>query len=497
MDVDRELPADLRESDRLAAFARRRREFADDPYRPDYHFVPPGGLLHDPNGALYRDGRYHLFYQFWPPDVPADRDWSEAMHWGHAVSDDLLHWTDLPVALSPDGGPEAGCYSGQALVEEDRDRVVLMYFGTEAGECIATAEGPLLTEIEKSPANPVIPLEDDAPYEVFDPCLWRDGDTYCALSGGSRNGRTAEFLFTAPDLTDWEYRGTLIEDGFHTEPGEDGAVPNFFPLDGRHVLLFFSHPRGPQYYVGDYDPDEETFAIGTHGRLNHGPVDHSNLHAPSVLDDGERRVAVFNVLEGLADWRSDPGTGWAGVMSLPRRLSLEDGDLRLEPVEELTALRADHRRSEDVALAANEEWHAPGGGRSIELRAEVDVAGARELELSVLRSADGTERTTVTYWPATDALGLTPGHAGEDADALGRPPEVGALSLERDEPLELRVFVDNSVVEVFANGRQTLTTRADPGSDSTGISLLARRGDARLEAIDVWEMESIWNDDAV
>ncbi|QLH78307.1 glycoside hydrolase family 32 protein [Halosimplex rubrum] len=492
MDRDGKLPASVRESPRLDEFARRRREFRTDRYRPDYHFVPPGGLLHDPNGACYWNGRYHLFYQFWPPDVSTDRSWSEAMHWGHAVSEDLVHWRDLPVALSPEDGPEDGCYSGQALVEDDR--VLVMYFGTEAGNCVAAADDEYLTDFERSADNPVVPIDEEAPYEVFDPCLWREGDTYHSLSGWKRDGRTSEFHFSSTDLSEWEYRGTLVKDGFHTDPEEDGAVPNFFELDGSHVLLFFSHDRGPQYYVGDYHGGTD-FDIRSHGRLNSGPVDHGNLHAPSVLHAEDRSVAFFNVVEGRRDWRADPGEGWAGVVSLPRALSLDGDDLRVEPVEELTALRTNHRRVDDRPLAADEEWVVPDiGGASLELRAEVDVGDAAEVGLSVLRSPDGDEATSVTYWADADALGIELGRSSENPAARSRPPEVGSLSLADDERLDLRVFVDRSIVEVFANGRRTLTTRVYPArDDSVGLSLSARRGAAHLESLDVWDMESIWS----
>ncbi|WP_436927498.1 glycoside hydrolase family 32 protein [Halosimplex amylolyticum] len=491
MDRRSEAPSTVRESGELTEFERNRQTFTDDPYRPDYHFVPPGGLLHDPNGALYWNGRYHLFYQFWPPDVSADRTWSEAMHWGHAVSDDLVHWQDLPIALSPDGGPEDGCFSGQALVEGDR--AVLMYFGTEAGNCIATATGPFLTEIEKSDANPVIPLDESAPYEVFDPCIWRADGNYCSLSGWKVDRRTTEFLFESSDLTEWEYRGPIVQDGFYTDPDEDGAVPNFFALDGKHVLLFFSHTRGPQYYVGDYDSDAGVFEIETHGRLNYGPITHSNLHAPSVLREGDRRVAFFNVVEGIDDWGEQPGEGWAGVISLPRDLSVVDGELRLAPVDELETLRTDHWRVESVSLPANNEWVAPrDGGRSFELRAEIDVGDARVVDLSVLRSPDGGDATTVSYWAATDSLGIDIGQTDGRSDALGRPPETGSVTLDDEEHLDLRVFVDKSIVEVFANGRETLTTRVYPDPENTGIALSAHRGTARLESLDIWDMENIW-----
>ena len=493
MSFDGELPPEVAPSADFDRMVDRRREFRSDPYRPDYHFVPPGGILHDPNGALYWNGRYHLFYQFWPPHVTDDRPWEEAMHWGHAVSEDLVHWRDLPIALSPDEGPEAGCFSGQALVEDDR--ALVMYFGTEAGNCIAAADDEYLTDFERAEANPVIPVDEDAPYVVFDPCLWRDGDTYHSLSGWKRDGRTAEFHFTSENLTDWDYRGTLVKDGYHTNPEEDGAVPNFFELDGRHVLLFFSHSHGPQYYVGDYHGGTD-FDIRSHGRLNFGPVDHGNLHAPSVCHAGDgRKIAFFNVVEGRHGWQDDPGEGWAGVVSLPRRLSLSGDDLRVEPVAELSALRTNHRRVEGHTVPADEEWVVPDiGGASIEVNATVAVDGADEVGLSVLRSPDGREATEITYWDGAGALGIDSGRASGNPEAKGRPPEVAPFSLGDDERLDLRVFVDRSIVEVFANGRRTLTTRVYPArDDSVGLSLSARRGTAHLDSLDAWDMGSIWS----
>ncbi|WP_181686010.1 glycoside hydrolase family 32 protein [Halorhabdus salina] len=472
----------------------RRQRFADDPFRPNYHFFPPGGLLHDPNGAVYWNGRYHLFYQFWPPDISRTRDWAEAMHWGHAVSDDLVHWRDLPIALAPDSGPERGCYTGQALVEDDR--VILMYFGTDAGNCIATGTDDHLLKFEKFEDNPVVPIDEDAPYEIFDPCLWADGETYRSLSGWKADRRATEFLFESDDLREWTYRGPLIQDGFYTDPDEDGAVPNFFALDDKHVLLFFSHPRGPQYYVGEYDKKELTFDIETHGRLNHGPVDQGNLHAPSVLHEGDRRVAFFNVVEGRMDWQDHPTGGWTGVIGLPRNLSIEDGRLRLEPVDELTTIRRDHRRVDSVSLSPEDEWQFPKpGGRSIELHATIDPGDADQLDIGVLGSRDGSERTTISYWRGSDALGIDTSRSSTDAEVLARPPEVGTLELDDDELLDLRVFVDKTIVEVFANGRQTLTTRVYPDAESTDISLVARRGSASLHSLDVWTMDDIWQYD--
>ena len=128
--------------------------------------------MNDPNGLCFWQGRWHLFYQYRPGGA------DDRVHWGHTVSDDLIHWRDLPLALYPD--TEKDCYSGQALVEDDR--VIAIYHGTESGNAIATASDPLLLNWQKHPNNPVVPIvpidDDGLPYRVFDPCIWKQDDGY-------------------------------------------------------------------------------------------------------------------------------------------------------------------------------------------------------------------------------------------------------------------------------------------------------------------------------
>ncbi|WP_436927545.1 glycoside hydrolase family 32 protein [Halosimplex amylolyticum] len=473
-------------------FKRMREGLADDPYRPRYHFAPPAGQMNDPNGALVWNGQYHLFYQFRPPGT-------DRWHWGHTVSEDLINWYDLPVALEPDPELEEHCFSGQAIVEDDR--VVVMYHGVGAGNCIAESDDSLLIDWEKHPENPVIPIDEDAPYRIFDPCIWREGETYYSLSGSwsgqsREEGRTAEFLFSSTDLVEWEYLHPLVEDGFYTEPGEDGAVPNFFTLGDRHALVFFSHKHGSQYYVGDYDPENHEFDIRTHGRLTHmvgvpGRLrgEGGHLNAPSVMRDGDRRIAFFNVLKGK------PVGEWRDVMTVPRRLTLADDDtIDVTPVEELTALRTDTERIEDVTVPANETRVLDGiEGDSAEFEVVLEPEDARACGLKVLRSPDGAEHTTITYYPDTDSLGLDTTESTLRGDTHDRPPTAAPLVLGDDEPLRLRVFIDRSVVEVFANGRQAITSRVYPErDDSVGVAAFARRGDAELVSLDAHQMASIW-----
>ena len=149
-----EQEAELADNPLLRRFAESRAAMADDPHRPLYHFVSPENLLNDPNGLCFWQGRWHLFYQGYPPEDPRQ-------HWGHAVSDDLIHWRDLPYAIYPN--PEECCFSGAALVEEDR--VIAMYHGTKVGNMVAVSDDPLLLNWEKLTGQAVIPIasEDGSP----------------------------------------------------------------------------------------------------------------------------------------------------------------------------------------------------------------------------------------------------------------------------------------------------------------------------------------------
>ena len=294
-------------------------------YRPRYHYVNPEGPLNDPNGLCFWQGRWHLFYQAYPPR-PGGRN-RHPQHWGHCVSDDLIHWRDLPLALFP--GPEGCCFSGSCFVEEHR--VIAMYHGTRVGNMVATSSDPLLLNWKKlRPTVPptrtrsngaVIPFPGfgDA-YEssqIFDPCIWKDGDTYYSLSAGSAHpvsgapvgcgeGVPAEWLFSSKDLAHWTYMHNFLEDR-RGRTGDDGACPYFWPIgpagpDQKHLLCHFSHARGGKYILGDYDRTRQKLVVTDGGNFNFGAAHPSGVHAPTVCplpDDPSRLVCIFNMNAGI------------------------------------------------------------------------------------------------------------------------------------------------------------------------------------------------------
>ncbi len=224
----KEQEAELKRNPLLQRFNESRKKMEENPHRPIYHYVNPEGRLNDPNGLCFWQGRWHLFYQAYPPEYTRQ-------HWGHAVSEDLIHWRDLPLAIYP--GPERACYSGSAYVEDGR--VIAFYHGTAVGNMAAVSSDPLLLNWEKVSGNAVIPIKDPSgfplPYVVYDPCIWKKGNTYYALSGGREHknpdkGPTpAAYLFRSSDLENWQYMHSFVKGDTYTLIGDDYACPYYGP----------------------------------------------------------------------------------------------------------------------------------------------------------------------------------------------------------------------------------------------------------------------------
>ena len=474
---------------------------AGDPYRPIYHYVNPEHTLNDPNGLCFWQGYWHMFYQAYPPEDPRQ-------HWGHTISDDLIHWRDLPYAIYPN--PEECCFSGATLVEEDR--VIAMYHGTKVGNMVAISSDPLLLNWEKVTGQAVIPISSadssPLPYRVFDPCIWRKGDLYYALSAGQLPGPggrrvRANFLFRSADLAHWEYLHPFVEDDRFTLVGDDGACPYFWPIGDRFILPFFSHMSGGQYLLGDYDEVHDKFVVTAHDYFNFGPAWPSGVHAPSATPDGKGGVIViFNMNAGK------PTEGWNQIMTMPRRLTLVGrDDVRVEPAGDVTSLRCEHAYVGPMTLPANEDVVLEAVlGNAMEIEAEIAPSAAPVIELDVLRSPGKEEFTRIAFYRDRgfrdrsrpdgvqySLITLDASHGSVLPDVRPRAPETAPVHIAPDEPLKLRIFVDKSVVEVFVNGKQCVALRVYPGrEDSTGVSLRSQGQSSTLTALDAWQMENIY-----
>ena len=472
-----------------------------DPYRPRFHPIVPEGFSNDANGAIWWKGRYHLFILGRTPlpgleDPTTDR-WDGRV-WFHVSSADLVHWIHHPPALRADGNnpdPEyVGPQSGDAI--ENAPVPTLIYHnGTNVGTSIVIAEDDELVRWKPLPQNPVIPVGVNDETYVHDPCAWYDEGVYYALIGG-RNYRPGQegdctSLFRSTDLVNWEYRGPFYTSRREwTEEVTDCACPDFFPLGQRHMLLMHAHwPYGHvHYYLGRFQ--DEQFHPEEHGRMNWPG---GSFVGPETMLDGQGRRILFG---WIPEGHYPPGGrgwtrfGWSSCISLPRVLSLgPDGTLRIQPVPELQALRLNHRRLENLSLSDGQETGLPGiAGDSLELDVRIAPGNAHQAGMMVRCSPDGAEQTRIICDVAAEVLAIQSVVLSEQGEPVRNRQEAPFL-LDGDEPLRLHVFLDRSVLEVFANDRLCLTQRIYPSrSDSTLVQGLVQGNDARIESLDAWDM---------
>ena len=469
-----DLPGDI-------AVARRfRNHLLADPYRPTYHFVIPEDYAgpFDPNGAIFWRGRYHLFYIYQE---------NRAHCFGHVSSVDMVHWRQHPTPLYPTAeSVDRGMFSGNCFVNREGEATMLVH-GVGAGNCIFTSTDDNLDRWSRLPSNPIVPTpKGNEPYASWDPHGWVEGDTTYAIFGGTPGSAKPASVFKAKELDSWSYAGPFLH---HEMPdvaaNEDISCPDFFTLAGKRVLVCIAHNRGARYYVGEWK--NEQFAPEAHARLSWS----DNLYfAPeSVLTPDGRRV----LWAWIFDQRSvetKRASGWSGELALPRELTLgEDGLLRFRPLEELKRLRHSEQKVRDLAVGADQEVVLDRiAGKALELEVTFEPGGAKQVGVKVCRSPDREEETLVYYDAAEQKLKIDTGKA-----SLAEGPksvEAAPYVLKPGEPLALRVFVDQSVVEVFtADGRQALLRRIYPVRvDSVGVSVFAAGGSARLRGASAWRI---------
>jgi beta-fructofuranosidase len=467
-----------------------RRRLAHDPHRPRYHFLPPSNWMNDPNGLIHWRGRYHLFYQHNPEAAAFG-----TMHWGHAMSDDLVHWRDLPLALSPTPGSadESGVWSGCAV--DDDGTASVLYTGVRRAPDGTLAQVPFLATStdnelrmwDKYPGNPVIAAPPPG-LDVLgfrDHSVWKDGSTWCqAIGSGIRNVGGAIFVYRSPDLRNWEYVGPLcVGDG--QETGEMWECPDFFPLGDRHVLMVSPIPlRKTLYFTGDYREYRFT------PRYRDVVDDGGYFYAPQSFTDASGRRIMFGWLWEGRDEAAQRAAGWAGVMSLPRLLEpLGEGRVGMQPVPELRVLRGKELRPRAMPLTSARRLDVSGA--ALEIVADIDPGSATQVGISVRCAADGSEQTVIVYDTASHTLAIDRQRSSLDP-AAERDTRSARLELAQHELLQLHIFVDHSVVEVFANGRQCMASRVYPTrADSLGVEVFAAGGAAHALRVAAWEMASV------
>ena len=438
-------------------------------YRPLYHHTPEYGWMNDPNGMFYKDGKWHLYYQW----NPYGSKWQN-MTWGHSVSEDLINWTPMPTAIVPDA--LGAIFSGSAAVDHrntagfGKDAVVAMY--TSAGhsqmQSIAgsTDDG---TTFEIYAGNPVITMNSEA----------RDPKIFFNEKTGLWNMTLAHALnhemlfFTSPDLKTWTLNGNFGKVG---ATGGVWECPDLFELeiDGKNkwVLLCNLNPGGPfggsatQYFVGDFDGKTFVADTDSNGEIITKWMDYGKDHYATVTwsdTPANRRVA----LGWMSNWQyaaDVPTMQFRSANTLPRDLSLftaPDGEIYLAsaPSPELLKLR-------DKIVAQAGKFSPSASGKTLnlpkthdgicEITAEIDArqGGTATFTLS---NKDG-EKVTMTYDETAHTLSFDRMHSSFENIHHDFPAITYAPTFETDGKVKLDIFVDRSSVEVFINGGRSVMT---------------------------------------
>jgi beta-fructofuranosidase len=471
-------------------------KFAQDHHRPTFHFLPPMNWMNDPNGLIQWKGVYHLFYQH----NPYEAKWGP-MHWGHASSTDLLHWKHHPLALepSPDSPDEDGCWSGVTVVHEDLP--VVIYSGnSKVGQrcCLATSADDLQT-LDKDARSPVIP---DLPIEYNideyrDHCVWREGDVWNQLIGARiKDAGGTVLLYRSYNLIDWTFVGPILTGGtYSVDPLPKNAMwecPDLIPMADKHLLVVSILTDSPQhtgYFLGVYEDGK--FIPESYQRIDYGDWEY---YAPqSFITEAGERITFGWIQEARSiDWQLE--AGWSGVLSLPRQFSLlPNQQVGIQPHAVVEQLRGPFYSIEGHDIAQGEVFDLGVEGHALELRAVFSFdATADEIGLNVLCAPDGSEHTSIVFNPTRGWIKLDRFQSSMDERAYVNE-RGGPLELADGEDLDLHIYIDHSVIEIFANDRAVLTGRVYPTQkDSIGVQVFARGGNAALKRFDAWQMKPIW-----
>ncbi|WP_171987472.1 GH32 C-terminal domain-containing protein [Streptomyces sp. M1013] len=515
-----------------------RTRFDGDRHRPQFHMLPPWHWMNEPHAPVYFKGKYHIFYQH----DPLGPFWGQ-IHWGHAVSTDMVHWRDLPIALAPAAdspGPD-GIWSGSACVDGDRGPVLFFTGGDDrlpyrqrTGLALSTyqADGDTDLPTWTMRSEPVTEAPAGLPAgpgtawaENFrDPFVWEEDAVWYQLVGSGivdydgaqvtrKHGGTA-LLYTArrPEGP-WTYQGPLHWNDLAKvpEPGEVWELPVLLPLPGprgrrtgKHILLICPWWEGfnpnavkhTYYWIGTFDKREHRFVPDHAEPREFDFGEHFTGPSGFVTPDG--RSVVFSITQDRRTEQQHAQSGWAHNAGMPVSLSLrQDGTLGIEPIAEAAGLRGKRlARIRQTSVAEANRRLAGVSGDLLDISAVVEPRGARTITLAVRACADGTEQTLLTYDTAEHRFLIDRGRSSLDPD-VRKGVHGGNVALDGGR-LALRVLLDRSMLEAYVDGTHSITSRVYPTrEDATGLRLTSEGGSARVVSLDVWRMNGAYDPPAV
>lgn len=475
-------------------------------YRPAYHHTPLYGWMNDPNGMFYKDGVWHLYYQW----NPYGSKWQN-MTWGHSSSKDLVTWEHHPVAIEANG--LGAVFSGSSVVDTKntagfgKDAVVSLYTSADVSQIqsLAHSEDDGLT-FEIYPGNPIITLESEA----RDPNMFWDGtNKRWVLSLAHALDREMIF-FTSPDLKNWTPQSAFGK-GLGAQDGV-WECPDLFKLkvDGtdeeKWVLVCNINPGGPfggsatQYFVGDFDGTTFEADTDANGYVPTKWMDYGKDHYATVSwsNAPENRRTLIGWMNNWQYAAEVPTMQFRSANTLPREAGLfryTDGQIYMSvaPAPELVNLR-----DKEIVKVINKsisrkkrEISLPGSNDGVcEILLDFDCRKADSVEIRIDNKAG--EYVTLCYNPSCHTLSFDRRNSGIVGFSQDFPAVTAAPTFENDGKVSLRIFIDKSSMEVFGNdGKFVMTNLVFPTMPYSALSIASAGGNAKIENLRIYSIKEL------
>ncbi len=474
-------------------------------YRPAFHHTPEYGWMNDPNGMFYKDGVWHLYYQW----NPYGSKWQN-MTWGHSTSRDLVNWEHHPAAIEPNG--LGAVFSGSSAIDSansagfGEDAVVAMYTSAGASQIQSLAyshdNGETFTIY---PGNPVITLESEA----RDPNMFWNPETQLWTLVLAHALDKEMLIFTSPDMKDW-----TLQSSFGKGLGAQDGVwecPDLFELtvDGtdrkKWVLICNINPGGPfggsgiQYFTGDFDGKNFKVDTDADGNVMTKWLDFGkdNYALVSWSDAPDNRRTAIGWMSNWQYAAEVPTRQFRSANTLPREISLFEGNdgqiyAASTPSPELTALRG--------RLAVNTRSLSVGSkGKTVELPAEnqgvceilMDIDPVKAAKVTLTFSNDKGEKTVMVYSPAEGTLSFDRTESGIIDFSQDFPAVTVTPTFTTTKNLPLQIFIDRSSMEVFANGgKGVMTNLVFPTVPYSKLTIATDSGSAKINNLKIYSINS-------
>ncbi|WP_161622640.1 LamG-like jellyroll fold domain-containing protein [Cesiribacter andamanensis] len=467
---------------------------AGDYLRPQYHPMPNTAWANEAYGLTYYEGKYHLFFQKNPNGL-----WLHFMHWGHLSSPDLVHWQEEKTVLAPsEGFDNFGIWSG-TTTKDPNGKPVIFYTGVDlakAGIGLALPKDENLIEWEKHPANPVIPAGPAGYLDFRDPFVWKVGSTYYMIVGAgiANGGGGALPTYKSSDLVNWTRITDLYRSSNLEQSGFFWEMPLFYPLNdqGEYILavtpLYNGKPANVIYWIGKWENETFTPYFTTPKLLD---ASNNNTLAPAIGTDAEGRITYIGIVPETRNVGDQLKAGWRQTFSIPRVIRLlQDSTIGHYPHPNLCRLRQNEVLLANRSIAKGSKNNlSEFGGNQLNLKFSVKADSAAKFSLQLLKNDAGTQYTAFHFDLEKNLVALDTRYA--HAQEALREYTTADYVFEHKEEIQLEVFIDHSVVEIFIDNLLVLSTRSYPAQSSQGVDLLVTAGAVEILEARQWTMQNM------